>query len=132
MTTHKILIGARDRETVADIGEIASAKDARFVRKIAPDSLVLTGTTSNFNFLQISESGRVNDIRFYDGEPTLAVIEDIDGVTNEIVDELVATLLLWSGNNAEQRVTFYWDLTGLAPARILELTEKLLPLVMLG
>jgi len=124
MTTHALLIGARGRGHIERIREAAFAKDERFVPHHAPNSLVLTGKTTEFDFL------KVNTIR--NGVPTTILIEDIDGVTNQCVEELVAEVVRWSGNNAELPVTFYWELIGLSPERTVELVEMLLPLVMLG
>jgi len=124
MTTHALLIGARGRGHIERIRESTFAQNERFVSKIAPNSLVLSGKTTEFDFL------KANTIR--NGVPTTVLIEDIDGVTNQCVEELVAEVLVWSTNNSELPVTFYWDIIGLAPERTVELIEKLLPLVMLG
>lgn len=124
MTTHALLIGARGRGHIERIREAAFAQNERFIPKYAPDSLVLTGKTTEFDFLKTST------IR--PGVPTTVLIEGIDGVTNQCVEELVASVVAWSGNHPKLQVTFYWDIIGLAPERTVELVQKLLPLVMLG
>jgi len=129
MTTHALIIGARGQGLLNDIQEGALAKDSRLIARFASDALELTGKSSSFDFIENgSLEFNIDAVR----RPTVVVIEDIDGITNEIVDELVETLVAWSGNHPELPVSFYWDLIGLAPERTLELTEKLLPLVMLG
>lgn len=124
MTTHALLIGARGRDHIVRLRGIAFTTEERFVSHYAPDSLVISGKTTEFDFLREDTLG--------DGEPTTVIIEGIDGVTNQCVDELVAEVVKWSGNNSELPVTFYWDIIGLNPERTVELVEKLLPLVMLG
>jgi len=123
MTTHSILIGARGRGHIGTIEERALTREENYLVKNAVRSMEVKSSTTVFDFF---EDGTLSS------EPTVLLIEAIEDITNECVDELVEEFKAWTAANSELDLTVYWSLIGLAPYRVLELTEKLMPLVALG
>lgn len=123
MTTHSILIGARGRGHIAMVQEAALASDQRYIVKLAVESIVLKPSTTIFDFFNSGELG---------SEPTVLLIEGIEDINNRSLDELIEELKSWTVYNPHIQTTIHWSLVGLQSWRVMELTEKLLPLVMLG
>jgi len=123
MTTHSILIGARGRGHIGTIEEMALTREENYLVKNAVRSMEVRSSTTIFDFF---EDGALSS------EPTVLLIEAIEDITDECVEELVEEFKTWTAAHAELDLTVYWSLIGLAPYRVLELTEKLMPLVALG
>lgn len=125
MTTHSVLVGARTRghqlSSFISAGSTNWGKNSLILR--VPEHLAITSDATELKCFR--DGG-------FEGNSVVLVLEDVDGVTDECVDELVQSLVAWTVAHPDEDLTVYWSLIGLSPARVLELTEKLMPLVVLG